>query len=64
MQFGILEVLGGFFVFKLLVILLLVVRGSEVFLPTPPSWLLPALVFKCGKKEMTIPPLKAVYERR
>ena len=28
-----------FFVFKLVVILLLVVQGSEVFLPMPPSWL-------------------------
>ena len=28
-----------FIVFKLVVILLLVLQGSEVFLPTPPSWL-------------------------
>ena len=27
-----------FFVFKLVVILLLVVQGSEKFLPMPPSW--------------------------
>ena len=27
-----------FFVFKLVFILLLVVEGSEAYLPTPPSW--------------------------
>ena len=37
MQFGFLEVLI-FIVFKLVVVLLLVVGGSETYLPTPPSW--------------------------
>ena len=27
-----------FFVFKCVVVLLLVVRGGQVYLPTPPSW--------------------------
>ena len=30
--------LGWFFVFKLVVVLLLVVQGGKVYLPTPPSW--------------------------
>ena len=38
MQFELLAVLV-YFIFKLVVILLLVVRGSEVYLPTLPSWL-------------------------
>ena len=38
MQFDFLALLVVYIDFRLVVILLLVVRGSEGFLPLPPSW--------------------------
>ena len=37
-----------FFIFKLVIILLLVVQGSEVYLPSPPSWLEAKNHSECG----------------
>ena len=55
-QFNFLAVLVVF-VFKLVVILLLVVWGNEAYLPTPPSWLKPQLspnVYIFNKKNIRI----------